>query len=101
MRHDLPRVVGRGVMAGEPALVSVADHLSGPAVLERSERDHVRGCSSLVLQRDAAAELDDTVVGDVDAVMVVAQAAPDMKVIARLELASHAAEATGAQAVPA
>jgi hypothetical protein len=99
-RHYLPALVGRGVVAGEPALVSVADHLSCPAVLELGERDRGHGRAGLVLQRDAAAELDDTVVAYIDAVVVVAQAAPDMEVVAGPELVLHAAEATGAPSRP-
>jgi hypothetical protein len=73
-----------GVVAGEPAFVSVADHDGGAALLEVGERDCVDASTVLVPQAGAAAELDDAVVADVHAVVVV-NAAPHLQVHARRE----------------
>jgi hypothetical protein len=57
--------------------ISVTDDVGCPAVLG-------------VRERDTAAELDDTVVADVDAVVVVAGRAPYMQVVTGLKSAVHA-----------
>lgn len=49
------------------------------------------------LSKDAAAELDDAVVADVDAVVVVAELAADLEMVSWFEGASHAAEVTHGQ----
>ncbi len=76
--------------SGEPAAVSVADGLGCPAVLEVRERDRINGRAALVPECDAAAELDDPVVADVDAVMVVVGRAPYVQMVAGLKSAVHA-----------
>jgi hypothetical protein len=68
----------------------VTDDVGCPAVLEVRERDLVNGRAALVPECDAAAELDDTVVADVDAVVVVAGRTPYMQVVTGLKSAVHA-----------
>src|SRR5579859_4540494 len=67
--HDLPRLVGRGVMASEPAIAPVADHPRLPAALEVRQRYSIDRSVGLV--HDPPAELDHPIIADVDAVMVI------------------------------
>jgi hypothetical protein len=73
----------------------VPDDFGGPVGVELLERDGFDGRVRLV--EDAAAELDDAVVADVDAVVVVAELAADLEMVSWFEGASHAAEVTHGQ----
>jgi hypothetical protein len=85
--YDLPPCVSRWMMACEPTVASVA-YDSGRSiafeVLKRHSVDHGVG-----LVPDAAAKLDDPIIADVDAVMVIEHGAPDLEVVAPLESVVH------------
>lgn len=68
------------------------DDLGGPAGVELLKRDGFD--SGVRLVEDPAAEPDNAVVADVDAVVFVAESAVDLEVAAWLEGAVHAGEAT-------
>ena len=89
---DLVRGVGWREPPAGPACPPVPDGLGDPAGVELLERDGFDGRVRLV--EDPAAELDDAVVADVDAVVVVAEFAADLEVVSWLEGAVHAAEVT-------
>ena len=86
---DFPAFVSRRVVAGvQHDLVIMAFDCRDAALhgeCHRAERS-----ARFVGERDAAPELDDPIVADVDAVMVVAARAVHFQVIAGLESACHA-----------
>jgi hypothetical protein len=66
--HDLPWRVCRWMVASKPVIASVAHDSGCPAAFEVLERHRVdRGVRPVP---DAAAELDDPIIADVDAMMV-------------------------------
>ena len=86
--RDLPWRVSCWMVASEPAIASMPHNFCRPAAFEVLERHSVdRG---MRLAPDAATKLDDPIIADVDAVMVIEQGTLDLEVITRLESVIHA-----------
>ena len=70
------------------------DDLSLAAVFEVMKRHNVDARPALVGERDATSELDDTIVTDVDAMVVVATEASHLEMRTWAERAAHGTDGT-------